>query len=399
MNMNSNQQIQAENTMVIPTPFHDRTFAANKRGHWVSWAGYTVCDEYTHTELEYFAVRNQCGVLDITPMIKYHISGADAEIYLNRLFTRDIEKINPGKVAYVLFCNENGHVLDDGTLFKFSAEEFMFCTQDRHLPWLIDSAIGFDVKIIDRTDKIAALALQGPTSAAVLTQLGLSDAAELQPFQMKSYPYSRTDLIVSRTGFSGDLGYELWVDPYYATTLWDDLFKAGELMGVVPFGTKALEMLRIEAGFIMPHIDFLPANHVIRLNRGRSPMELGFKRLVDFDKGFFNGRQALLKEIEKGSRYRLVGLEIEGNKPAVDAWIYSNKRKKVGYITSAMWSPTVKSNIALAWLNAKTKHNNLWVDIYTNKELKWSRAMMPCEVVKRPFFNPPRRNEVPAKHY
>jgi len=175
--------------MVIPTPFHDRTFEQNKRGLWINWAGYTVADEYTNPELEYFAVRNQCGVLDLTPMIKYHISGVDAEAYLNRLFTRDVTKILPSQIAYVLFCNEMGYTLDDGTLFKFSDNEYMFCTQDRHLPWLYDSAIGFDVQIKDRTEKIAALALQGPTSAAVLTEMGFDDIENLPPFQMKSFPY------------------------------------------------------------------------------------------------------------------------------------------------------------------------------------------------------------------
>ncbi len=394
--MNAKLSSRPNCPMVIPTPFHDRTFEANKRGLWVGWAGYSVSDEYTNSELEYFAVRNQCGVLDLTPMIKYHISGIDAQAYLNRLFTHDVAKINPSQVAYVLFCNEKGYTLDDGTLFKFSDTEFMFCTQDRHLPWLHDSAIGFDVQIKDRTEKIAALALQGPTSAAVLVKLGFKGVKDLAPFQMKSFPYYRDDLIISRTGFTGDLGYELWIDPFHAIKLWDDLFSAGSELGIVPFGNKALDMLRLEAGFVLPHVDFLPVNHVIRLNRGRSPFELGYGRLVDFDKGFFNGRQALLREKQNGSRCKLVGLEIEGNKPANDAWIYQNKRKHVGTITSAMWSPTCKNNIALAWLDAKTKPDNLWVDVYTNKELKWHKDMVPCKIVKRPFFNPPRRNTVPA---
>ena len=397
--MNAKFSARPNSPMVIPTPFHDRTEQANLRGHWTSWAGYTVTDEYTNTELEYFAVRNQCGIFDMSPMIKYHISGVDAQIYLNRLFTRNVEKINASQVAYVLFCNEKGYTLDDGTLFKFSDTEFMFCTQDRHLPWLNDSAIGFDVEIKDRTEKIAALAVQGPTSAAVLKKIGFEGIENLPPFQMKSFPYHRDDLIISRTGFTGDLGYELWVDPFHAIKLWDDLFAEGGDLGVVPFGNKALDLLRIEAGFVLPPVDFLPANHVIRLNRGRSPIELGFERLVDFDKGFFNGRQALLEEKKTGSRYKLVGLEIDGNKPATDAWIYHNKRKKVGTITSAIWSPTCKSNIALAWLDAKAKTDNLWADIYTSKELKWHRDMMACKVVRRPFFNPPRRYAVPAANY
>ena len=386
-------------TLTIPTAFHERTQTACRTGHWVDWAGYLVANDYANTELEYFAVRNQCGVFDLSPMIKYRISGTDALAYLNRIFTRDVSKIKNSYVAYVLFCNERGHTLDDGTLFKFSDNDYMFCTQDRHLPWLLDSAIGFDVAIEDKTEKIAALALQGPTSCSVLKQMGLDGVENLAPFGIHSFSHTGHDLLVSRTGFSGDLGYELWVDPTAAISLWDALFEAGKNFGIVPFGTGALEILRIEAGFIMPHIDFLPANHLIRLNRGRSPFELGFKRLVDFEKGFFNGRQALLAELEKGSTYQLVGLDVDGNKPATDAWIYQRKRKKVGYVTSAIWSPTCKRNIALALIEANVDRQNLWADIYTTKELKWYRNMVQCRVVPRPFFNPPRKNAVPAGNY
>lgn len=389
----------AHHTITVPTPFHPRTQAACRTGHWTDWAGYLVVDEYTNSELEYFAVRNQCGVFDLSPMIKYQISGRDAQAYLNRLFTRDVAKIKKSHVAYVLFCNEFGHTLDDGTLFKFSESDYMFCTQDRHLPWLLDSAIGFDVDIEDITDTVSALALQGPTSCSVLREMGLSGIESLPVFGIKTFEISGTELVVSRTGFTGDLGYELWIDPKAAIMLWDELFKAGKNYGVVPFGSAALELLRIEAGFIMPHLDFLPANHVIRRNRGRSPLELGYARLVDFDKGFFNGRTALLRESENGSRYRLVGLDVEGNKPAVDAWLYHRKRKKVGYVTSAIWSPTCKRNIALALLKANTDTSNLWADIYTAKELKWYRSMMRCHVVSMPFFDPARRKALPALSY
>lgn len=386
-------------TLTIPTAFHLRTQQACRTGHWVDWAGYLVADNYANTELEYFAVRNQCGVFDLSPMIKYRISGADALPYLNRLFTRDISKVKNSHVAYVLFCNERGHTLDDGTLFRFSENDYMFCTQDRHLPWLLDSAIGFKVEIEDKTEKIAALALQGPTSCSVLKQMGFAGIENLPAFGIKSFSHGNSELLVSRTGFTGDLGYELWVEPDNAILLWDDLFKAGKNFGIVPFGSSALEILRIEAGFIMPHVDFLPANQVIRLNRGRSPFELGFKRLVDFEKGFFNGRQALLRELESGSKYKLVGLDVDGNKPATDSWIYHRKRKKIGYVTCAIWSPTCKRNIAMALIEANADTGNLWADIYTTKELKWYRNMMQCRIVARPFFNPARKNAVPAGNY
>ena len=393
------QATEPHHTLNIPTAFHARTLEACKTGRWVDWAGYLVAENYANTELEYFAVRNQCGVLDLSPMIKYQISGPDALAYLNRLFTRNIASLKNSHVAYVLFCNESGHTLDDGTLFKFSENDYMFCTQDRHLPWLLDSAIGFDVNIEDKTEKISALAIQGPTSCSVLKQMGLNGIENLPAFGIQSFNFAGNDLIVSRTGFTGDLGYELWIDPTAAISLWDALFKSGKDFGIVPFGTSALEILRIEAGFILPHVDFLPANHLIRLNRGRSPFELGFKRLVDFNKGFFNGRQALQRELETGSKYQLVGLDVDGNKPATDAWIYHRKRKKVGFVTSAVWSPTCKRNIALALIESDAGTENLWADIYTTKELKWYRSMMQCRVVPRPFFNPKRKSAVPAANY
>ncbi|MFT5260181.1 MAG: aminomethyltransferase [Saprospiraceae bacterium] len=391
---------QQTNIMVVPTPFHERSEPMNKKNHWMGWGGYTVAQEYTNTELEYFAARNQCSVMDLTPMIKYRISGKDVVAYLNKVVTRNVKKIRKNRVAYVLFCNQKGETLDDGTLFRFEDNSFMFCSQDRHMPWLHDSAIGFDVEIEDITETTAALALQGPTSCAVLKSLGLSDVEMMKPFELRHFAFGKGkdkgQLLVSRTGFTGDLGYELWIEPKHAIALWDALFKAGEHHGIVPMGLDALELLRVEAGFILPHVDFMPAHHAVRQGRGRSPIELGFERLIDFDKGFFNGREALLKEKLTGSKMQLVGLDIGGNKPAEGAWVYHNKTKKVGEVLSAMWSPTCKSNVALALLDAKCRTDNLWAEIYTNKELQWVRSMQKSIIVDRPFFNPPRKNVVPA---
>jgi aminomethyltransferase len=204
--------------------------------------------------------------------------------------------------------------------------------------------------------------------------------------------------MVSRTGFTGDLGYELWIDPELAVSLWDRVFDVGQVVGVKPMGTLALEMSRIEAGFIQAGVDFLPADRAIRADRTRSPFELDLEWLVDFRKGSFTGRRALLGERTRGSRYRLVKLDVEGNKPAKDAFIYDRRRRNVGVVTSALWSPAAKANIALASVQMPfgAPGDELWAEIYYQKELKWSRFMARCTVVEGAFFNPARRRAQPA---
>lgn len=384
---------------VFPTPFHDRTSALCKTGQYSRWAGYSTIDVYDHVELEYFAIRNAATLFDLSPMIKYRIAGPDAERYLNRLVTRDVQKLAPGRVSYVAWCNDEGFVLDDGTLFRFSDQDFRLCCQERHLPWLEDSAHGFQVTIEDVSESIVGLALQGPTSCAVLKGLGIDGIADLRPFGMRDTDFEGATLTISRTGFTGDLGYELFVPPEQALSLWDRLMEAGKDHFLRPIGSQALNLARIEAGFIMTNADFLAAEHAVRANRGRTPLELGLEWLVDFGKGHFVGRRALLEERERGPRYRLVGLDIEGNKPADAALVYHKERKEAGRITSALWSPTCKRNIALAELRAPygvTIGNDLWVEIYVQKELKWEKNLAAAQIVERPFFKTPRRTATPA---
>ena len=385
-------------TAVEQTPFHARTESHCLTNEWTRWAGYTTVDCYTEVELEYFAVRNTCTVFDLSPMVKYRIQGPDAEAYVNRLVTRDVIKLAPGRVSYVVWCNGSGHVLDDGTLFRFAEHEFRLCCQERHLCWLLDSAYGFDVELDDVSADVAALSVQGPTSCAVLKAMGLQGIERLRPFHHMDFSVGGSRLDVSRTGFTGDLGYEMWLNPEHALDVWDRLMEAGALYGIRPIGSRALDLVRIEAGFIAPHVDFIPADEALRSNRGRSPFELGLDRLVDFKKGHFNGRRALLEEQRKGSRHRLVGLDVVGNKPAGGALIYHAKHMEVGHVTSAIWSPTCKRNLALATLQSRYRHesDNLWTQIYVLKELKWEKHMVRCRVVERPFFNPARRRATPA---
>jgi aminomethyltransferase len=389
-------------TPLLPTPFHSRTSALCHNNDWGRWAGYTVPNSYGEVELEYFAVRNTATLFDLSPMMKYRIAGPDAERYLNRLLTRDVRKLKPGRVAYSLWCDDEGHVLDDGTLFRFAEDRFRLCSQERQLVWLTDSAAGFDVEIEDVTEKIAALALQGPTSAAVLRRMGIAGIDDLRPFAMIEVPLDGGSLTLSRTGFTGDLGYELWIEPGLAEPLWDRLMSAGTLHGLRPIGSRALDLARIEAGFIATNADYVAGDQIIRRTRGRSPFELGLGRLVDFDKGHFNGRRTLLAERERGSRYALVGLDIEGNKPAGGALVYHKQKTEAGHITSAMWSPTCKRNLALASLKAPYGSeitDDFWVEIYVLKELQWDKQMVRARIVERPFFNPERRRATPPHDF
>jgi len=389
-----------DETMMLKSPFHSRIETACEINQWAEWKGYTTPDAYFDVELEYFAIRSCTGVFDISPMTKYRITGPDSEAYLNRLVTRDVTKIKEGRVGYTVWCNDDGQVMDDGTIFHVSENNYLLCSYTRAMDWLCWSAMGFDVSIVDETDDIAALAVQGPTSCATLRAMGLEGLETLTSFGIRTFPFEGVDLMVSRTGFTGDLGYELWIDPTKAEILWDKLFEAGKDRGIKPFGSHALDLARIEAGFVQATVDFIPAQDQIRPGRSRSPIELGLEWLVDFNKPVFNGRRALLKEKEQGSRYRFVFLDVQGNKPAEHSFIYKGP-KQIGTVTSAAWCPTAKANFALAQVDARYGNigDDLIAEIYYQKELHWSKVMAKCSVIDKPIFNPPRRRLTPVADY
>ena len=388
---------------LLRTPFYERHRALSQVDSFIPWAGYTTVDVFTTMEQEYFAIRNATTLYDLTPMVKYRVVGPDAVSYLNRLVTRDIAKLKPDRVAYGVWCNDAGHLIDDGTVFRLGADEYRICTAERQLDWLLDSAIGFDVQISEVTEQIAALALQGPTSCAVLKSLGLRGVERLKPFEIGQFALDDRSLMVSRTGFTGDLGYELWMEPEAAESVWDALMRAGRSRGIRAIGSQALNVARIEAGFLLPNVDFVSAEHTIRTGRDRSPLELGLEWLVDFNKGHFTGRRALLAEKIGGLRRRLVGLDVAGNKPAHNALIYTEAggKQEIGSVTSAIWSPTCKRNIALAIVAAPHFQvgSTVWAEIYLNRELVWERRMSRAKIVERPFFAPERRRATPPAEF
>jgi aminomethyltransferase len=388
---------------LLKTPFHARARELSQVDSFIPWAGYTTVDVFTSVEQEYFAIRNATTLYDLTPMVKYSVSGPDALAYLNRLVTRDVAKLKPNRVAYCVWCNDAGHIIDDGTVFRLGESDYRICTAERQLDWLLDSRIGFDVAVREVTDQIAALAVQGPTSCAVLKAAGLAGVDTLKVFEIGHFTLGAHPITVSRTGFTGDLGYELWMDPKAAEAIWDILMAAGRSRGIRAIGSQALNIARIEAGFLSPNIDFVSAEHTIRTDRDRSPLELGLAWVVDFNKGHFTGRRALQREVARGARRQLVGLDIAGNKPAHNALLYANAsgKQEIGHVSSAVWSPTCKRNIALAMVNAPyfNMGSTVWAEIYLNRELLWERRMSRAMVVERPFFAPPRRRATPPAEF
>lgn len=391
------------NTPLKTTPFHPRIAAANRLNAWGPWGGYTTALVFDDEAMEHTAIRNQASLYDLSPMTKYRVAGPDAAAFLDRMTIRNVAKLPVGAVHYTAWCDDEGKVLDDGTLFRLAENDFRLCCQERHLPWLLDSAFGYDVTIADETESVAALSLQGPCSFAVLKRAGLDGVAALKPFRMAEFALVGIPVMISRTGFTGDLGYELWTRPEHALALWDRLFEAGSLLGLRPIGTNALNLARIEAGFIIANMDFVPADIAVRADRVRSPFEIGLDWMIDFDKGHFNGRRALLAEKQAGSsRWALVGLDIDGNVAADHAIVYAGRTREVGVVTAAAWSPSVKRNIALAMIERPfhaERSGDLWVEIYALRELQYQKLMMRARIVDRPFFSHSRRRATPPAEF
>jgi len=386
-------------TLRLPSPFQPRIDALMRTEEWSNWAGYRAPNSLWDEELEYFAIRSQAALFDLSPMTKYRIEGPDAEAFLDRLTLRDVKKLKPGRVQYTAWCDDEGHVLDDGTLFRLGETRFRLCCQERHLPWLLDSAIGFDVSIEEETREVAGLALQGPTSFAVLRDAGFGGAERLKLFDLAEFPHEGGTVTVSRTGFTGDLGYELFAPVPLALSLWDRLVEAGAIHGIRVIGYHALNRARIEAGLIVANADFVTAEHALRADRLRLPDEIGLGFMVDPDKPHFNGRRAILAaRQEKSLRHVLVGLEIEGNVPAEHAIVYHRKKTEAGLVSAAIWSPMAKRNIAIASLErpfGDTITDDLWVEIYAMRELQYQKLMKRAKIVPRPFIKLDRRSANP----
>ena len=369
-------------------------------------ADYTAADAYFDVALEYAAIRNACAVFDLSPMTKHLITGRDALPFLNRLVTRDVGQDQAGTVGYCVWCDDDGQVIDDGTIFHLREGDVspVLAGAAARLAAALGAMASMS-SIVEDTHDVAGLALQGPTSCAVLKAHRLQRHRDAStPFGIAYFPFAgtRADGLAHRLHRRSGLRA---VDrPDRARSRCGTrLFEKGANHGIRADGHACAGDGRIEAGFIQAHVDFLPADQAIRLDRSRSPFELDLARLVDFSKPNFNGRRALLEEQRRGSRYRLVRLDIEGNKPARSSYIYDSPRNGnvVGTVTSAEWSPSAKANIALASMHMPWGRpaDELWAEIYYQRELKWSRVMARCRVVAGAFFDPPRRRATPAADF
>lgn len=375
------------------TPFHEVIAPLNKAEAWERWQGYVTVTRFYDAAQEYAAIRNTASLYDISPMLKYRVSGRDAARFINRLVTRDIDRCRPGRCFYTPWCDGDGHIIEDGTIFRFAEDVFQINCAEHNLTWFLATADGLDVAIEDVSGQLAALSLQGPLSRDVLRRAGIEEVAKLKYFGLVEARMGDLPVTVSRTGFTGDLGYELWVEPSRAVELWQRLMAAGSPRGITPIGSAALNIARVEAGHIQVHSEYQDARTSVDVAEKRSPFELGLDWAVDFRKPHFNGRRALhAQQARGGPRLRLVGLTVPGRRPAVDSVLYQGKRV-VGQTTAAIWSPLLKTSIALALIEASCAKAGtaLQAEIYYRRELRLLRSHEVARVVPHRFIDLPRR--------
>ncbi len=393
--------------MLKVTPFHPRTSALSQGMAWRRWAGHTVLSSYElNHDREYWAIRNAAALIDVSPLYKYAITGPHAERLLDRVVPRDVTKAAPGQVLYTPWCDTAGKVIDDGTLARLDAAEFRLTSADPNLRWLHQSAVGMDVTIEDVSDALGAVSLQGPTSRDILKRLTDADLDALRFFRLTRASMNGIPVTISRTGYTGDLGYEIWVGADRALEVWDCLMDAGEAYGITPAGIFALDVARIEAGLLMIEVDYVSAHRALIEDQMSSPYELGLGWAVNLDKGPFLGQAALAAEHRRGSAWQFRGIDVEwesleqlygavGLPPKIPtvAWRTSApvyvQGVQVGYATSGCWSPFLKKYIALAHLESRYAAPGTPVHLEVTVEHRRKEAA--ARVVELPFLDLPRK--------
>jgi len=398
--------------MPIGTAFHERTFPLCQSLNYREWSGYYTVSAYeVHHEHEYNAIRNAAALIDITPLYKYVLSGRDATKLVNRIITRDINKVAKGQVIYCCWCDEQGKAIDDGTITRLDENRYRWTAAEPNLRWFHQNALSMDVQIEDISERTAALALQGPTSARLLKSIADADILNLKYFRMTSGKIAGVPVDISRTGYTGDLGYEIWVDWKDAVKVWDAVTTAGRQFDLHPTGMLALDVARIEAGLLLLDVDYASSRKALIPSQKFSPYELGFGKMVHLDKDNFIGRAALEKDRKGGVARQLVGLEVDwdeiealydklGLTPAapsqasrVHVPIYLGSRQ-VGKATSTTWSPVLKKMIALA--SVETTYSEPGTKLQIEVTIEAVRQEASARVVKLPFFSPARKTDVPV---
>jgi aminomethyltransferase len=396
----------------IGTALHERTFPLCQSLNYREWSGFYAVSVYeTHHEHEYYAIRNASALIDVSPLFKYLISGSDATRFVDRVLARDINKVAVDQVIYCCWCDENGKVIDDGTITHLEENCYRWTAADPNLRWFRQNAIGLDVQIEDISDQLAALALQGPTSGKLLQSLAEADVANLKYFRKTSGKIAGVSVDISRTGYTGDLGYEIWIPWQDAVKVWDAVMDAGRRFDIHPTGILALDVARIEAGLILADVDYVSSKKALIESQKYTPSEIGLGKLVHLEKDNFIGKRALLEEKKRGPARLLVGLEIDWNEiealfdeaglapqtPATASRVHVpvyRGREQVGKATSTTWSPLLKQLIALASVEPHCAQPGTKLQIEMTVEAV--RHKVTAKVRTLPFFNPPRKTKTPV---
>jgi aminomethyltransferase len=396
----------------VGTAFHERTLALCESLNYREWSGYYTVSVYEmHHEHEYNAIRNSAALIDISPLFKYRVTGPDATKFVNRVISRDINKVVVDQVIYCCWCDPEGKVIDDGTITRLGENEYRWTAADPSLRWFQQNALGLDVAIEDISEQTAALALQGPTSGKLLHEAADANIINLKYFRVTHGKIAGVPVDISRTGYTGDLGFEVWMPWRDAVKVWDALIAKGKAFDIHPAGMIALDIARIEAGLILIEVDYISSKKALTESQKYSPSEIGLGRLVDLKKENFVGREALAQAAKKGSERALVGLEINWNEvealydklkmaPQVPSMasrtavpVYRNSRQ-IGKATSTTWSPTLKKMIALACINRE--HSTVGTTLNVEMTVEAVRHTVSAKVVPMPFFNPARKTAIPV---
>ena len=398
--------------MPIGTAFHERTFALCESLNYREWSGYYAVSSYEpHHEHEYNAIRNAAALIDISPLYKYRLTGKDATRLVDRIITRDMRKVSVGQVVYTPWCDEHGKVIDDGTVSRLEENTYRWTAADPSLRWFTQNAAGMDVQIEDISESISALALQGPTSGRLLKSLITDgDISNLKYFRVTNAKIAGIPVDISRTGYTGDLGYEIWMPSEHGLKIWDALMTGGRAFDIHAAGMLALDVARVEAGLLLIDVDFNSSKKALVEEQKYSPYEMGLGRLVNLDKNRFVGQAALIAEQKRGHAREIVGLEIDwphvesfyeeaGLPPAVSpmasrvAVPVFKEGMQIGKATTSTWSPTLKKMIALATLRREFSKPGTKVQFEITVEAV--RHQVRATVVKTPFFNPKRKTATP----
>ncbi|HEV8048523.1 MAG TPA: aminomethyltransferase family protein [Terriglobales bacterium] len=399
--------------MPIGTAFHERTFPLCHSLNYREWSGYYTVSVYeVHHEHEYNAIRNAAALIDISPLYKYLVTGKDATKLVNRVITRDIRKVSVGQVIYCCWCDEQGKVIDDGTITRLDENKYRWTAADPSLRWFRQNGISMDVQVEDISEKAAALALQGPTSGKLLKSVAEADIANLKYFRVTHGKIAGVPVDISRTGYTGDLGYEIWVPWNDAVKVWDAVMETGKRFDVHAAGMLALDVARVEAGLLLIDVDYTSSKKALIPSQKYSPYELGFGKMVHLNKENFIGKAALEQDQKQGVARQFVGLEIDwtevearyetfGLTPAaptqasrVAVPVYCGE-KQVGKATSTTWSPVLKKMIALA--SIETSHAKPGTRLQMEITIEAIRQKVTAKIVKMPFFNPARKTAVPVQ--